>query len=88
MVCLRGTDTAIAVRGEAEAAIAFLMGGFGIPSEQASAIVSTSCGMPPGRVPVGVHDWGFRLCGDCAASETKPLPVGPVGQVPVITLPG
>jgi len=65
VVCLRGTDTGLAFSGEAEWAIAGLMG-MGIPQDEASLMVSNSTGCDPGMVPLGEVTVCVRVCQQCA----------------------
>lgn len=83
VACMRGTETAIAIRGPAEAAIVVLAR-LGVDQDVAEAMLSGS----PGMVPDGDGPWGFRLCAACAAmGGGRPLPVGdPRIGVPCIVI--
>ena len=67
VVCLQGTDTALALTGEAEWVIASLVA-LGIPSDQATVLVSSVTGCDPGKVPIGDFTLVFRVCAGCAAT--------------------
>ena len=89
VICGRGTDTAIAFRGEAEWVIA---GGIklGLPEPQASRMLELATGCDPGNVPVGVITVPYRICAECAAkaSPHAPKPGLTSGDMPCYTQPG
>jgi hypothetical protein len=74
MVCLRGSDTGLAFRGEAEFVLAGLHH-LGIPDDQCEVLVSHFTGCDPGKVPVGAFTFPVRVCGPCAEAGGK-LTVG------------
>jgi hypothetical protein len=71
VVCLKGTDTAVILVGEAEPVAAAYVH-LGIPKCEAARIVSTATGCSPGMVPAGEIKVRTRLCRQCAG----PFPVG------------
>ncbi|MGV0607364.1 hypothetical protein [Mycolicibacterium sp. XJ1904] len=66
VACGQGTDTAVAVRGEGEWHVAFLLQ-LGVPDDHASATVSVGTGCAPGQVPEGVYTTHVRVCTECFA---------------------
>jgi hypothetical protein len=64
--CLRGTDTAIGLRGEAEWMIAFLVAKLQMPMEEAVTTFSVATGCDPGNVPSGEFAVRVTLCKECA----------------------
>ena len=72
VVCLRGTDTALAFVGEAEWAVAGLQH-LGVPDYQAGATVSYGLGCGPGEVPDGEVTVMFRVCRECADKAGFPV---------------
>jgi hypothetical protein len=77
VVCLKGTDTGIALRGEAEWVIAGLRV-LGVPSDQASETLRVVTGSDPGMVPDGEVTITIRVCIPCAVGspfEGSPQPV-------------
>lgn len=77
MVCLRGTDTALAFRGEAEWLTAGL-NVLGVPMDQAASTVETffhlEMGAEPGKVLGGEHEIVVRVCADCVAKSGRKFP--------------
>ena len=82
-VCMRGTDTALALTGEAEWVIAGLTM-FGLSADVAGVMVSDVTGCDVGMVPAGEVTVFVKLCRDCArASKAGGADVGPItGDVP------
>jgi hypothetical protein len=68
IVCMHGTDTALAIRGPAEATAGFLVV-CGVPMEEAIAHVE--------MFPSDDGVWKFRVCEACVPAQTnmKPAPV-------------
>lgn len=82
--CFRGdTTTGVAIRGEAEAAIAFLLT-VGLPEDQAYAtaavVFEQEMGCDPGMVPSGIHDFPFRICAECAGKINTNMKVGEISE--------
>jgi hypothetical protein len=83
-VCFRGTDTALALTGEAEWLIVALTK-LGIPScEEAAVMVADATGCDLGKVSCGRHTLRYRLCRRCAAASPLPWEVGLIasGEIP------
>ena len=90
VVCLRGTDTALAFQGEAEWMIAGVSA-LGVPLKQAGVMVSHFFGCLPGRVPDG-DDLTIvvQVCSSCVAKAKPGFPVPGLvvgGRVPTIGQP-
>jgi hypothetical protein len=71
-VCLRGTDTGLALTGVAE----FVVAGhvkLGVPQDQAVLMVSEATGCEPGNVPVGEFTVVVRVCRECANRAGEPV---------------
>lgn len=80
-LCLRGTDTAIGLAGEAEWIVAFFNVQMDIPDDQALIMLSSATNCDEGMVPPGVFSIVVRICRDCG--REKKLQVGPFpGAVP------
>jgi hypothetical protein len=71
VICLRGTDTAIGVDGEAEWHIALLME-LGIDETEAEKMLASATHCEPGMVPSGRFRGPIRVCADCAARSSIP----------------
>ena len=89
--CGHGTDTAIAVRGEAQWLAAFLVV-LGVPADEASDTVIATLGTPAtGQVPAGVLQVVFQVCTSCASASAARLPapaLATLGQLPLVAQPG
>lgn len=83
VVCLRGTETALAVSGPAEAAVGVLMA-LGVEKDAASNTLAAAHGCDPSMVPCGEGPWLLRLCSDCASPLGRPVGDPRIG-VPCIT---
>ena len=88
VVCMRSTDTAFGIRGEAEASIAALVV-LGVNQEEAYEMLRAYWAeaepdnpLEPGNVPGGVHDWAFRACREHAG----PFVVGLIPNIPFVDL--
>ena len=72
VACLTGTDTALAVKGPAEAGMA-LLSVLGLPDDQAQATAeayfATNFGSAPGQVPEGDITFPVRVCEACCAKS-------------------
>jgi hypothetical protein len=83
VICLQGTDTGLAFRGDAEWVAA---GGvmLGVPTDQATIMVSRALGCEPGMMLPGVLTFTYRVCADCAARAGAMAPCLLVqgGEVP------
>ena len=66
VVCLRGTDTALPLEGEAEWIVAVL-NRLGLPMDQAYETLRLAVGSDPGKVPDGVVQVAVQVCADCVA---------------------
>lgn len=97
VVCLRGTDTALAFVGEAEWAIAGLKV-LGLPKKEAHStleafLVEFQPGHIPGMVPPGVITIPVQVCQRCAGkvkTAQGPFPVGLLvdeGELPCVVQP-
>jgi hypothetical protein len=76
VICMQGCDTAFALQGEAEWAIAGLMT-LGIPDiDEASAVVSKGTGSDPGMVPNGVITVVVRCCESCMSKSGLGMNLG------------
>lgn len=86
-VCLRGTDTALAFKGEGEWLIAGIHS-LGVPMDDAIPMVSNALGAPPGEVPDGMVEIGVRVCSACAAKAPAwfPAPVVLMRGAPIPTI--
>jgi hypothetical protein len=80
---MKGTDTGLAFKGEAEWAIAGLLR-LGVPEDEASATVSLGTDSDPGKVPPGVITVAFRVCKSCADQAGMPVGLMAFGQLPTI----
>ena len=85
VVCLNGTETAVAFEGEAEWVIA----GFtvlGVMSDQSRATLAESAPerWQDGKVPAGRVTEAVRVCGDCAGRAGFPVGLIDAG----VSLPG
>jgi hypothetical protein len=85
IVCLRGTDTALAFKGDAEWIITGLIM-LGVPEDEALATISYVYGCPYGIVPDGTIRETFRVCGECVAGAKPNFPA-PVLAIPGATVP-
>jgi hypothetical protein len=69
VVCLEGTDTGLAIVGDAEYAAAGLAA-MGVPITEAIATIAVyaerALGFDQGTVPTGKQTWVLRVCRDCA----------------------
>lgn len=74
-VCMRGTDSGLAFKGEAEWAVAGLFM-LGIPEDQAATMVSSATGCEPGEVPPGEVTVSVRVCRECAEASPTGMKVG------------
>ena len=72
--CLRGTDTAVGLTGEAEWMIAFFVAKLQLPIEEAVTMFSLATGCDPGKAPSGEFAVRITLCKECA--EKAGLQVG------------
>jgi hypothetical protein len=90
VVCGNGTDTALAVEGEAEWHIALLIE-LGVPEAEAPDVVSAGTNSDPGKVPAGRFKAVYRVCAACVerAPADFPAPVLFVegGTMPMIVQP-
>lgn len=87
-ICLRGTDTALGFRGDAEFVIAGLVT-LGIDSmEEADATLRSLTGCDDGMVPTGVLSQVVRVCAECVdkcpAAFPAPVPLMMGAEVPCI----
>jgi hypothetical protein len=73
--CMRGTDTGLAFKGEAEWAIAGVVI-CGVPLDQAVVIVSDGLGVGGGEVPGGEVVFGVRCCHACAPMDVGLIATG------------
>jgi hypothetical protein len=64
--CLRGTDTAVGLHGEAEWMIAFLVAKLHVPMDEAVTMFSVATGCDPGKAPRGEFAVRVTLCKECA----------------------
>ena len=84
-VCGLGTDTGIALTGEAEWAVAALMQ-FGIGQFDALITIGGATGCDPGKVPVGEFTLVVQVCAACCERSALPIKPGLIasGQLPGI----
>lgn len=86
VVCLQGTDTGLAVQGEAEVAQAVLQV-MGVPSDQAATMAEAYFaevhGCTDGMVPGGVITFPVRICKACAEESGTSMVPGLLPEVPV-----
>jgi hypothetical protein len=91
VICMRGTETAIGIRGAAEAGIAFLCV-LGLNAETANATFEAATGCDRGMVPTGINTWTFKLCEECVkkAPPESGARVGDprLGEMPVYDFTG
>jgi hypothetical protein len=78
---MKGTDTGLAFKGEAEWAVVGLMR-LGVPQDEAERTVSIGTGSDPGKVPPGVITVAFRVCKSCADKAGMPVGLMAFGQLP------
>lgn len=86
VVCLRGTDTGFAVRGDAEAVIAALIAA-GVPESEAYETARAMWNeqgleVAEGNLPGGVHDALVTLCKDDADRVGLPIGLLASGELP------
>lgn len=86
VVCLRGTDTGFAVRGDAEAVIAALIAA-GVPESEAYETARAMWNeqgleVAQGNLPGGVHDAVVTLCKDDADRVGLPVGLLASGELP------
>ena len=91
VVCLRGTDTALAFTGEAEWLVAGLVN-LGIPDDPACLMVEEffkEQGAKPGMVLDGEHTMPVQVCAECVSKSAAdfPAPGIPAFGVPNIGQP-
>jgi len=98
VACGRGTDTALAVEGEAEWHVAFL-GVLGIPTDQAVDLAALTTGSQLGFAILGTHsklpDGRFlkmyRVCVECVeksgAHLPRPVPAVEGADLPAVRQP-
>jgi hypothetical protein len=81
--CGRGTDTALALDGEAEWYIAFLTV-LGIAEDEATATLRAYLdpSPPAGQVPDGRMTITVRVCAECVSQASAPFPA------PALAMPG
>lgn len=65
VICLTGTDTGLALSGEAEW-VAAALNVMGMPMNEAAVLLSNETGCDPGCVPLGNITLTFRVCRACA----------------------
>lgn len=86
IVCMRGTDTALAVRGEAEAGIAALMV-LGVPEGEAHSTAAVffaeRYGSGEGEVPGGVIDFPIQVCAECCRKSGTGWKPSLLPEIPV-----
>lgn len=91
-ICGRGTDTGVAIRGEAEWAHAALRT-LGVPDWEIVNMISVITGCDLGKVPVGVFTMVITICEACcdrsvfAKRGLKPVVLVHEAAVPVIDQP-
>ena len=85
-VCLTGTDTAVAFRGDAEWIIAGVHL-LGISINEAALMLSLATGCDPGHAPPGELQYPVLVCRSCADASPGRFPVGPLDAIPVIVAP-
>jgi hypothetical protein len=81
VVCLRGTDTGLALVGVAE----FVVAGhvrLGVPENEAVAMISAATDCKPGVVPVGEFTVLVRVCQECADRTGATVGLIASGRVP------
>jgi hypothetical protein len=93
IICGRGTDTGVAVRGEGEWHIAALIN-LGVPEDEAEETHRTGTGSDLGKVPAGTYTVFVRVCAACIAEapavtlrELRPALLIRGGMVPGIVQP-
>lgn len=86
VVCMQGTDTGLAVQGEAEVAQAVLQV-MGVPSDQAATMAEDYFaevhGCTDGKVPAGTITFPVRICKACAEKTGTGMMPGLLPEVPV-----